>query len=269
MFSLYIFMKNTPFKIFIISIFFVTLNSCNEVLNEVKKQVSKPTREDIKSDIGGQKLDGQTILCNNQNLVKLEIVSSTEEAGNPNELEDDKYIFEVNIVYRDPDNLSEYEGQLTVTYKLDETWSKWEFDQIEGDLSEVFNASLLEKPNKSKLINDMLGSVLGIYDKEDTTTIKANWTFENVSEFTEFQIEKYTITEGANPGEYILKVEANCSLQGYTNGEPEPFTGDLTIYYTGSKSNNSWSFNKVTGKVKFARDSNDRFLEWFGGVLKR
>ena len=123
-------MKNIPFKTLLFSILLVTLNSCNEVLNEVKKQVSKPTREDVKSDIGGQELDGQTILCDDQNLVKLEIVSSTEEAGSPNELEDDKYIFEVNIVYRDPDNLSEYEVQLTVIYKIDETWSKWEFDQI-------------------------------------------------------------------------------------------------------------------------------------------
>jgi hypothetical protein len=235
----------------------------NEVLNEVKKQVYKPTREDIKSDIGGQKLDGQTILCNNQNLVKLEIVSSTEEAGNPNELEDDKYIFEVNIVYRDPDNLSEYGGQLTVTYKLNDAWSKWEFNQIQGDLREVFNASLLEKPNKSKLINDMLGSVLGLYDKEDTTKQVNTWTFADLSEFTNFQIDEYKIKEGTNPGEYILKVKVNCGLQEYENGIILPFTGDLNIYYTGSKSNNSWSFNKVTGKVIYKYTRRERNMsDW-------
>jgi hypothetical protein len=261
-------MKNIPFKTFIISILFVTLNSCNEVLKEVnkevKKEVSKPTREEIKSDIRGQELDGQTILYNDQNLIKLEIISSNEEVGNLDDLEDDKYIFEVNIEYRDPDKLSEYEGQLTVTYKLDQTQSKWVFNQIKGDLSEVFNASLLEKPDKFKLVNDLLGSVLGVYDKGDTTTRKGSWTFENSSEFTGFQIEKYTITEGAKPGEYILIVKANCSLQGSRrNGESQPFTGDLNIYYKGYKSNKSWSFNKVTGKINYYYSLTERFFGSF------
>jgi hypothetical protein len=42
-------------------ILFVTLNSCNEVINEVKEQVSKPTREDVKHVVGLLILNGRLI----------------------------------------------------------------------------------------------------------------------------------------------------------------------------------------------------------------